>query len=65
MGGVDELLRHHRIRRRRLQTAFDVTGNLIGPMQKVERVPEATLGRKQGDTQLTGLLKNELIHVEA
>jgi hypothetical protein len=39
---------------------FDVTGNLIGPMQKVERVPEATLGMKQGDTRLT-----ELIHIYA
>jgi hypothetical protein len=44
---------------------FDVTGNLIGPMRKVERVPEATLGTKRGDTRLTGLLKNELIHADA
>jgi hypothetical protein len=42
-----------------------VTGDLAGPMQKVERVLEATLGTTQGDTQLIGLLRNELIEVDA
>jgi hypothetical protein len=42
---------------------FNVMGEQAGAMQKVKRLPEATLGRKRGDTRLTGLLKNTPITV--
>jgi hypothetical protein len=42
---------------------FSVTGDQAGAMQKVERLGEATLGTKRGDTRLTGLLKNSPIQV--
>jgi hypothetical protein len=37
---------------------FSITGDRVGAMHKVERLGEATLGVKRGDTRLTGLLKN-------
>jgi hypothetical protein len=40
---------------------FSITGDQSGPMQKVERLGEATLGTKRGDTRLTGLLKNHRV----
>jgi hypothetical protein len=42
---------------------FSVTGNRAGAMQKVERLGEATLGTRHGDTRLTGLLKDSPIRV--
>ncbi len=42
---------------------FDVNGSRSGPMRKVERLPEATLGTKRGDMRLTGLLRNSPIRV--
>jgi hypothetical protein len=42
---------------------YSVTGDPAGRMQKVQRLGEATLGTKRGDTRLTGLLKNEPIQV--
>ena len=32
-------------------------------MRNVERLGEATLGTRQGDTRLTGLLKDSLVQV--
>jgi hypothetical protein len=40
---------------------YDLNGNPTGPMRPVERLGEATLGMKRGDTRLTGLLKNATI----
>jgi hypothetical protein len=38
---------------------FDVYGDQVGSMHQVRRLSEAaTLGRKRGDTRMTGLLKN-------
>jgi hypothetical protein len=37
---------------------FDLNGDCAGPMCSVQRLSEATLGTKQGNTRLTGLLKN-------
>jgi hypothetical protein len=37
---------------------FDLNGNRAGPMRAVQRLSEATLGTKRGDTRLTGLLKD-------
>jgi len=37
---------------------FDVNGDRAGPMCVVQRLSEATLGTKRGDTRLTGLLKD-------
>jgi len=42
---------------------FDVYGDPAGPMRKVSRLPEATLGMKSGDTRLTGLLNDTPIKV--
>jgi len=42
---------------------FSITGDRVGAMEKVERLGEATLGTRRGDTQLTGLLKNSPIRV--
>jgi hypothetical protein len=42
---------------------FSITGDRAGAMQKVERLGEATLGTRRGDTRLTGLLKNSPIRV--
>src|SRR5580700_4652843 len=36
---------------------YDIDGNPSGPMRPVERLGEATLGMKRGDTRLTGFLK--------
>jgi hypothetical protein len=36
---------------------FNITGDRTGAMQKVERLGEATLGTKRGDTRVTGFLK--------
>jgi hypothetical protein len=38
-------------------TPFDLHGDRAGPMCVVQRLLEATLGTKRGDTRLTGLLK--------
>jgi hypothetical protein len=42
---------------------FSVTGDPAGAMQKVERLGQATLGTRRGDTCLTGLLKDSPIQV--
>jgi len=42
---------------------FSVTGDPAGAMQKVERLGQASLGTRRGDTRLTGLLKNSPIEV--
>jgi hypothetical protein len=42
---------------------FSITGDRAGAMQKVERLGEATLGTRRGDTRLTGLLKNSPIRI--
>jgi hypothetical protein len=42
---------------------FSITGDKVGAMQKVERLGEATLGMKRGDTRLTGLLQNFPVRV--
>jgi len=42
---------------------FSVTGDRVGATQKVERLGEATLGTRRGDTRLTGLLKDTPIRV--
>lgn len=42
---------------------YSVTGDRAGTMQKVERLGEATLGTRRGDTRLTGLLKDSLVQV--
>jgi hypothetical protein len=43
--------------------SFDLSGDPAGPMRKVPRLPEATLGTKRGDTRLTGLLEHTPIKV--
>jgi hypothetical protein len=35
---------------------YDVDGNLVGSIRQVERLREAVLGTKHGDTRLTGML---------
>jgi hypothetical protein len=40
---------------------FSITGERSGAMRKVERLGEASLGTKRGDTRLTGLLKNHRV----
>jgi hypothetical protein len=35
---------------------YDLDGDPMGPMQPVERLHEAVLGTKPGDSGLTGLL---------
>jgi hypothetical protein len=42
---------------------YSITGDRAGAMQKIERLGEATLGTRRGDTRLTGLLKNSPIRV--
>jgi hypothetical protein len=42
---------------------YSITGNRNGAIQKVERLGEATLGTRRGDTRLTGLLKDSPIQV--
>ena len=42
---------------------FTITGDRAGAMQKVERLGQATLGTRRGDTRLTGLLKGSPIEV--
>ena len=37
---------------------FDLNGDCAGPMCAVQRLSQATLGTKRGDTRLTGLLKD-------
>jgi hypothetical protein len=39
-------------------TPFDLHGDRAGPMCVVQRLLEATLGTKRGDTRVTGLLKD-------
>jgi hypothetical protein len=40
---------------------YSITGDRAGGMQKVERLGEATLGTRRGDTSLSGALKNSPI----
>jgi hypothetical protein len=42
---------------------YDLDGNPAGPMRSVQRLGEAVLGTKRGDTRLTGLLKNTPIKI--
>jgi hypothetical protein len=42
---------------------YSVAGDRTGAMQKVERLGQATLGTRRGDTRFTGLLKNSPIGV--
>ena len=42
---------------------YSVTGDPAGEMQKVERLGEATLGTRGGDTRLTGLLKDSSVSI--
>lgn len=42
---------------------YDVTGDPVGGMQKVERLGEATLGTRRGDMSLKGQLKDSPIRV--
>jgi hypothetical protein len=42
---------------------FTITGDRAGAMQKIERLGQATLGTRRGDTRLTGLLKDSPIEV--
>jgi hypothetical protein len=37
---------------------YNLNGEQAGPMRRVERLGEALLGTKRGDTRLTGLFKN-------
>jgi hypothetical protein len=39
------------------------THDRTGAMQKVERLGQATLGTRRGDTRLTGLLKDSPVQV--
>ena len=42
---------------------FDLNGDCAGRMRAVQRLSEATLGTKRGDTRLTGLLKDVPIKI--
>jgi hypothetical protein len=42
---------------------YSVTGDRVGAMRKTQRLGEATLGTRRGDTRLTGLLKDTPIQV--
>jgi hypothetical protein len=42
---------------------YDLNGAQTGPMRRVERLGEALLGTKRGDTRLTGLFKNTQIKI--
>jgi hypothetical protein len=42
---------------------FDVCGDPLGSMREVRRLPEATLGTKNANTRLTGLLRDTPIQV--
>ena len=42
---------------------FDLNGDRAGPMCTIQRLSEATLGIKRGDTRLTGLLKDTPIEI--
>jgi hypothetical protein len=42
---------------------FSITGDRSGAMQKIERLGQATLGTRRGDTSLSGLLKSVPIQV--
>jgi hypothetical protein len=42
---------------------FSITGDPADAMRKVERLEQATLGTRRGDTRLTGLLKDSPIEV--
>jgi hypothetical protein len=44
---------------------FDLNGNRAGPMCAVQRLSEATLGIKRGDTRLTGLLKDTPVEIQS
>jgi hypothetical protein len=44
---------------------YDLNGDLVGPMQPVERLGEAALGTKPGSSQLTGLFRDTPIGVLA
>ncbi len=42
---------------------YSITGDRAGAIQTVERLGEATLGTRRGDTRLAGLLKDSPIQV--
>ena len=42
---------------------YSVTGNRAGGVQTIERLGQATLGTRRGDTRLTGLLKDSQVQV--
>jgi hypothetical protein len=44
---------------------YNLDGDPIGPMRPVERLREAILGTKQGDSRLTGLLRDTPIGILA
>jgi hypothetical protein len=44
---------------------YDVDGDPMGPLQPVERLQEAVLGTKRGDSRLTGLLRDTPIGILA
>jgi hypothetical protein len=44
---------------------YDLDGDPVGPMRPVERLQEAVLGTKRGDSRLTGLLRDTPIGILA
>ena len=44
---------------------YDLNGDPVGPMQPVERLQEAVLGMKRGDSRLTGLFRDTPIGILA
>jgi hypothetical protein len=42
---------------------YDLNGDPTGPMRPVERLGEAILGTKRGDTRLTGIFRNAPIQI--
>jgi hypothetical protein len=44
---------------------YDLNGDPVGPMQPVERLGEAVLGTKRGDSRLTGLFRDTPIGILA
>ena len=44
---------------------YDLNGDPMGPMQPVERLGEAVLGTKRGDSRLTGLFRDTPIGILA
>jgi hypothetical protein len=48
-----------------LGLSYDVDGDPMGPLQPVERLHEAALGIKRGDSRLTGLFRDTPIGIRA